>query len=45
MFLIQEWSIYININLNTIEFADLNKFWNKVLLQLPILKKIAYNYI
>ena len=45
MSLIQEWSIYININLNTIEFADLNEFWDKVSLQLPILEKIARNYI
>ena len=45
MFFIQEWSIYININLNTIEFANLNEFWNKVSLQFPILEKIAHNYI
>ncbi|RHZ57261.1 hypothetical protein Glove_391g13 [Diversispora epigaea] len=43
--LIQEWSIYININLNTVEFTDLNEFWDKVSLQLPFLEKIARNYI
>ncbi|RHZ73263.1 hypothetical protein Glove_232g177 [Diversispora epigaea] len=43
--LIQEWSIYININLNTVEFTDLNEFWDKVSLQLSFLKKIACNYI
>ncbi|GBC10766.1 hypothetical protein RclHR1_09890006 [Rhizophagus clarus] len=39
--LIQEWSIYVNINLNLIEFSELNEFWDKVSLQLPLLEKIA----
>ncbi|GBC06716.1 hypothetical protein RclHR1_00700015 [Rhizophagus clarus] len=43
--LIQEWSIYVNINLNLIEFSELNEFWDKVSLQLPLLEKIARNYI
>ncbi|GET66536.1 zinc finger BED domain-containing protein RICESLEEPER 2-like [Rhizophagus irregularis DAOM 181602=DAOM 197198] len=42
---IQEWSIYVNINLNLIEFSELNEFWDKVSLQLPLLEKIAQNYI
>ncbi|CAG8777692.1 20800_t:CDS:1, partial [Rhizophagus irregularis] len=44
-FLIQEWSIHVNINLNLIEFSELNEFWDKVSLQLPLLEKIARNYI
>ena len=44
-FLIQEWSIYVNINLNLIEFSELNEFWDKVSLQLPLLEKIARKYI
>jgi len=40
-FLIQEWSIYVNINLNLIEFSELNEFWDKVSLQLPLLEKIT----
>ncbi|CAG8594679.1 9668_t:CDS:2 [Diversispora eburnea] len=43
--LIQEWSIYININLNSVEFTDLNEFWNKVSLKFLFLEKIACNYI
>ncbi|GES86793.1 transcription factor E2F6 isoform X1 [Rhizophagus clarus] len=43
--LIQEWSIYVNINLNLIEFSELNEFWDKVSLQLPLLEKIVRNYI
>jgi hypothetical protein len=45
VYLIQEWSIYVNINLNLIEFSELDEFWDKVTLQLPLLEKIARNYI
>jgi hypothetical protein len=43
--LIQEWSIYVNINLNLIDFTELNEFWDKVSLQLPLLEKIARSHI
>lgn len=43
--LFQEWALYCNLDLNLIEYENLNEFWQKITPQLPLLSEIAFDYI
>lgn len=43
--LLQEWSLYCNLDLNAVDFTNLHNFWEKMVTTLPLLSEIAFDYI